>query len=142
MAYFKGGCLCGSVRYESAIGPAMGGHCHCEDCRRSSGSGHCSHLVLPKAAVTITGAITSYDRPANSGNMVTRAFCPVCGSPIYSLNAAMPDLIFLRASSLDDPEVFRPQMVVFTSRAASWDTTDPNLPAFAEMPPRENMPSA
>jgi len=74
--------------------------------------------------------------------MVSRAFCPVCGSPVYSLNAAMPELIFLRASSLDDPELFRPQMVVFASRAPSWDVLGPNLPSFAEMPPRENMPSA
>ncbi len=48
---------------------------------------------------------------------------------------AMPGLIFLRASSLDDLEVFRPQMHVYTSRAASWDTGAGDLPRFEVMPP-------
>jgi hypothetical protein len=72
--------------------------------------------------------------------MVTRYFCPECGSAIYSRNAAMPGLVFLRASSLDDPEVFRPQMVVYTDRAASWDRMDPALPGFARMPDAQDRP--
>jgi hypothetical protein len=43
-------------------------------------------------------------------------------------------MIFLRASGLDDPEVFKPGVVVYASRAPSWDHMDANLPAFAEMP--------
>ena len=104
---FEGGCLCGAVRYKSDAEPAMGGHCQCVDCRKSSGTGHCSHMAVPRAAVTLSGRVTTYDRPADSGNMVSRAFCPVCGSAVYSLNAAMPQLMFIRASSLDDVEVFK-----------------------------------
>jgi hypothetical protein len=134
-ARFGGGCLCGAVRYESRVDPLMAGHCHCADCRKSSGTGHCSHLVAPGPSVTVTGRVTIYDRPADSGNIVSRAFCPVCGTPIYSLNGAMPDLIFLRASSLDDPEIFKPQMVVYTKRAPSWDHMDSRIPSFSTMPP-------
>jgi hypothetical protein len=47
----------------------------------------------------------------------------------------MPDMVFLRASALDDPEIARPEMVVYASRAPSWDITDPALPHFPEMPP-------
>jgi hypothetical protein len=85
--------------------------------------------------VALTGQVTQYASPADSGNMVTRAFCPRCGAPIYSTNAASPGVLFLRASSLDDPEVFKPQVVVYASRAPSWDTMDVGLPSFAEMPP-------
>ena len=42
--------------------------------------------------------------------------------------------------SLDDPEVFRPQMIVFNSRAPSWDLMDPDLPSFEGMPPQADMP--
>lgn len=131
---FEGGCLCGAVRYESKADAVGGGHCHCVDCRRSSGTGHCSHMVVPKDAVTITGEVKVYDRPTDSGASVGRVFCPRCGAPVYSLNSSMPEMIFIRASSLDDPEVFEPKMVVFTSRAPSWDHIDPDLPAFAAMP--------
>lgn len=132
---FAGGCLCSAVRYTCSAEPAMAGHCHCEDCRRSSGSGHSSHLAVPEASVSLTGEVAAYARPANSGNMVTRHFCPTCGAALFSTNSAMPGMMFLRASSLDDLEVFKPQMHVFTSRAASWDRRDGELPAFDEMPP-------
>ena len=95
---------------------------------------------MPQDAVKITGPVTTYDKPADSGNVVTRAFCPTCGAPIYSTNSGMAGLVFLRASSLDDPEIFQPQLAVYTKRAASWDQIDPALPSFAEMPPMEERP--
>jgi hypothetical protein len=84
--------------------------------------------------VRLTGTMSSYRHPANSGNLVERYFCSTCGSPIFSTNAAMPGLVFLRASSLDDLEQVKPQMIVYASRAPSWEMMDPSLPAFAELP--------
>jgi hypothetical protein len=132
---FSGGCLCGAVRYTCTGEPAMAGHCHCEDCRRSSGSGHSSHLAVPEASVQMTGQVKGYARAADSGNVVTRFFCPECGAPLYSTNAAMPGMMFLRASSLDDLEVFKPQMHVYAARAASWDHRGEGLAIFDIMPP-------
>jgi hypothetical protein len=131
---FSGGCLCGAVRYQSAVGPQVVGHCHCVDCRKSSGTGHCTHVVIPEDAFTVSGEVKFYDRPADSGNIVSRGFCPTCGSAVYSMNSGMPDMVFPRASSLDDPEIAKPQMVVYASRAPSWDHVDPELPAFPTMP--------
>ena len=53
----------------------------------------------------------------------------------------MPGMVFVRASSLDDPEAFKPQMVVYTDRAASWDHMDLDLPRFAAMPVLEDGPA-
>ena len=92
-------------------------------------------MVVPAAALRITGKVSAYDRAADSGNMVTRAFCPVCGSAIYSTNSAQPGAIFIRASSLDDPETFKPQVVVYASRAPSWGAIGGGLPTFEMMPP-------
>jgi hypothetical protein len=135
MASFTGGCLCGAVRYSCNAEPEMAGHCHCEDCRRSSGSGHCSHLGVPEASLALSGEIKGYARAADSGNVVTRFFCPTCAAPVYSSNSGMAGLIFVRASSLDDLEVFKPQMHVYAARAASWDARQEGLPTFDTMPP-------
>lgn len=132
---FTGRCLCGAATWECTAEPQMAGICQCEDCRRSSGAGHCGHLVVPQAGVTITGEFATYERPADSGNIVARSFCPNCGSALFSANSAMPGMLFLRASSLDDLEVFRPQLLVYASRGASWDKVDPALPRFDKMPP-------
>ena len=112
----------------------MVGHCHCVDCRKSSGTSHCTHVVIPEEAFTVSGEVKFYDRPADSGNIVSRGFCPNCGSAVYSTNSGMPGVVFPRASSLDDPEIAKPQMIVFASRAPSWDHVDPELPAFPTMP--------
>lgn len=132
---FEGGCLCGAVRYKSEVSPVIAGHCQCEDCQKNSGTGHGSHMGVPKNAVSITGDVTSFDKPADSGNVVTRRFCPACGSSVYSLNSGMTDMVFLRASSLDDVNVFKPQFVVYTDSGAAWDVVDSNLPTFPGMPP-------
>jgi len=134
-AAFTGGCLCGAVRYACSAEPMIAGHCHCEDCRRSSGSSRSSHLAVPEESVAMSGATTAYPRPAASGNVVTRHFCPTCGAPVFSRNAGMPGMMFLRASSLDDLEVFKPQMHVYAARAPSWDRPREGLPAFDMMPP-------
>ena len=131
---FSGECLCEAVRFNSSADPHVVGHCHCVDCRKSSGTGHCTHLVVPEAEFTVTDVVTFYDRAADSGNIVSRGFCGKCGSPIYSKNAAMPGVVFPRASVLDDPNVIQPQMIVYASRAPSWDHMNPALPAFAIMP--------
>lgn len=131
---FSGGCLCGAVRFESRAAAQLVGHCYCIDCRRSSGTGHSTHAAVPETALAVTGEVTFYDRAADSGNRVSRGFCGTCGSPLLSKNAAMPGMVFVRASALDDPEVAKPQMIVYASRAPSWDTLDPTLPAFATIP--------
>ncbi|MGE0408435.1 MAG: GFA family protein [Amphiplicatus sp.] len=131
---FEGGCLCGKVRYRAAAAPMMAGHCHCVDCRKTSATGHATHVVVPAQAFSVTGAVKAYDRPADSGNVVSRKFCPECGSAIYSTNSAAPDMHFVRASSLDDPEIAKPSMIVFASRAPSWDFMDKGLPSFPTMP--------
>jgi len=52
-------------------------------------------------------------------------------------NGGMPDMIFVRASALDDPNLFSPQMVAWAARAPAWDAVAGGLPAFATAPQRD-----
>ena len=130
---FEGGCLCGAIRYKSTEDPQMGGHCYCEDCRRSSGTSHCTHVVIPESGFTISGDVKFFDKPADSGNIVSRGFCPTCGSAVYSKNSGMPGIVFPRASSLDDMNVLSPHLTVYASRAPKWAILDEDNPIFQEM---------
>ena len=133
MANLEGGCLCGAVRYNA--GEAMVcGHCHCVDCRKTSATGHATHVMVLADSFEVQGALASYGRAADSGNIVTRHFCPICGAAIYSSNGGMPGMAFVRASSLDDPDAINPQMVVYASRAPAWDRIE-GMPSFPEMAP-------
>ena len=130
-----GGCLCGAVRYKVSGDLIFSGRCYCDDCRKTSGTGHNAVFAVPEQAVSITGKLTDFTKPGGSGQPITRRFCPVCGSRIASVATVMPGMVLITASTLDDPEKFVSQMSVFASRAPSWDRPPDGTPSFAEMPP-------
>ena len=130
----SGQCLCGAVRYRGEAEPRFQGKCYCTDCRKTSAAGHAAVMGFAADAVRIEGSLKEFDSRADSGAQVTRAFCPTCGAGIYACNDRMPGLIFLRASTLDDPNLFSPQMIVWAARAPAWDPINPGVPAFAERP--------
>jgi hypothetical protein len=132
---YTGGCGCGAIRYAISGEPMVSNDCQCRDCQRESGTGHGSHLTFARTGVTVTGKATRWDMVGDSGNVKTRAFCPLCGSPVFMTFAAMPDVFTIRAASLDDPGRYRPQLVTYTVRGHGWDHLDPGLPKFERMPP-------
>ena len=112
---YTGGCACGAIRYETSSEPIFENHCQCRDCQKRSGTGHGSYLTFPRRAdVTITGEANTWRVAGDSGNEKVHAFCPTCGTPVYLTFAAMPELIAVNATSLDDPGQFNPQVVTYT----------------------------
>jgi len=132
---YKGGCACGAVRYEAAAEPIMQGQCQCRDCQKGTGSGHSCLMMFPKPALKTTGRTSEYKRKADSGNTVAAHFCPTCGTHVFGTSSGFPDMTTIHVGSLDDPEPFKPQFVVYNFRARGWDHLDPALPKFERMPP-------
>jgi hypothetical protein len=132
----SGECLCGAVRYSGEADPVFQVKCYCNDCRKTSAAGYAAMIGVPAGTMSVTGDVKEFHSKADSGSIVTRAFCPGCGTGVYNRNAAMPHLIALRASTLDDPSLFAAQMIVYASRAPAWDPVSEDVPAFAELPPR------
>jgi hypothetical protein len=128
--------MCGAIRYECAAEPVMTGNCHCRDCQRANGGAFNPGLIVPRAALKITGEAKYYDVRADSGNTVSRGFCPNCGARVFFKNSAMSDLIGITAGSLDDPSWYRPALDIYTDSAQPWDYMNPELPKFPKMPER------
>jgi hypothetical protein len=40
---------------------------------------------------------------------LTRYFCPECGSPLYTVSPVHPDVLYLKAGTLDDPRLVQPR---------------------------------
>jgi hypothetical protein len=49
----------------------------------------------------------------------------------------IPDIFVASAASLDDPERYKPQMVMWTAAGHNWDHVDPALSKFDKMPPMQ-----
>ncbi len=131
----SGQCLCGLVRYQGEVEPGFQITCYCVDCRKTSAAGHAAMMAVPESSIELQGETKGYTSKTDSGNDATRAFCPTCGAGIFARNSAMPGMIFLKASTLDDPNLFSPQMAVYASRAPDWDPAPTHIPAFSKNPP-------
>lgn len=133
---FKGGCLCGAVRYTIAADALFAGKCYCNECRKATGSGHNAVFAVPEGSVQITGKLAEYTQPGGSGQPFTRRFCPTCGSRISGSGVVLPGITLIAASSLDDPKQYSSQMSVYTAEAAPWDRPPVDSPAFPGRPPQ------
>lgn len=128
-----GRCLCGHVVYEyrGAVGPAN--YCHCEDCRGCTGSAFNIGVRLERAAFHITsGCPKGFTKRGDSGNELTRHFCPQCGSPIYTSSPQHKQHVYVKASTLDDPTIVKPVRQKWVASAVSWSQVDPRIPSFAK----------
>lgn len=134
---YTGGCACGAIRYSTPHTPVFQNLCQCRHCQQRSGSGHGAWLTFAgRTDMSITGEAKDWDVTADSGNVKTHSFCPVCGTPVLLRFAAMPDFIAVPAGSLDEPGRFAPQAVTYGVRGLAWDAVDPKLRVFERMPPR------
>ncbi|WP_164157060.1 GFA family protein [Sandarakinorhabdus rubra] len=133
MADLEGGCLCGAVRYTTSAEPVMQAVCHCRNCQKQAGSGWSMIMGVPAAALSITGEVKTYEDQGESGGAVRRQFCSNCGSPLFSRVSAAPDLVFIKAGTLDDTSQFTPQMQFWTDSKQHWIEL-PGIPAMARNP--------
>jgi len=75
-----GGCLCGAVRFEVNLTKREFGACHCEMCRRWTGSALLG-ITVPTGNIRWTGEEHIATRQTSSWAM--RAWCRDCGSNLY-----------------------------------------------------------
>lgn len=115
-----GGCFCGAVRFEFDHPPIATRVCWCRDCQYLSSGNASVNAIFKVAGLTCTGELAEYASAADSGNTMRRSFCPTCGTPLFSQSSARPHLIVTRTGALDDPELTRPQAVIWSASAPSW----------------------
>ena len=126
----SGGCACGSIRYECTSEPILSYKCHCRACQRASGGGFLALFWVHSDKLEITANEPRYYAvAADSGRKLKRGFCPECGSSVL-VQPGFPDIMFIVASSLDDPSAFKPQQEIWISSAQPWDKLDTSLQQF------------
>ena len=130
-----GGCLCRAVRYSISAAPIVTRICWCRVCQYIGAGNATVNACFPSAALSVSGELRDFALTADSGNRAHRRFCPVCGTHLFSASEARPHLIFVRAGTLDDPEIARPAMTIWTGSAPSWACLDERLPKVERQPP-------
>lgn len=134
MSVFSGKCLCGNVTYKCHAEPTVIFNCHCEDCRRATGSVFGTNFFVPEDELEIVGEVSSYSHTADSGSAMTKRFCPNCGSLLFGNNSAKSNVVSIRAGTVDQLDLIKPVVNVFMDSKVSSTSIDKNLKQASRMP--------
>lgn len=126
-----GRCRCGAIRYTATGVPAHHALCHCNECRKSSGSFVVGWALFASDSVTIDGVPVSYE----SSPGTIRQFCGTCGTGLFYRNEAIfPGQVDIQTATLDDPDALPAQARIQIADAPRWMAGFGALPAFERFP--------
>ena len=130
----KGACQCGQVTYQVLAAPLMIAACHCRQCQKLSTSAFSITAVVNTADIVFSGELHEWSRLADNGNTNVAKFCPDCGNRIFHFNPDDPSNIKLKPSTLEDTQVIKPNMHIWTSEKQAWFTLPTDLPCHEKQP--------
>ena len=134
MSIFTGSCLCGSVNYKSNSDPLVIQNCHCDQCRKATGSVYLTNLFIKEENFEITGEVNNYTHLSDAGNNMTKYFCPNCGSQVFGKNSGRPGIITIRAGTVNEKDIIKPIRNLFLKSKVPSTPINNNLEACEGMP--------
>ena len=130
-----GSCQCGAVRIIANAEPLTTRACWCRDCQKLTGGGATHNAFFKTEDVEVEGDVRWHEVLAESGNRLSRGFCPHCGSQLLVQSHARRHLIGVRIGAFDDNDDLGPKSMIWTESAPAWAYLDPDLPKVDRQPP-------
>ena len=116
-----GSCHCGSIQYEAAVDPERTTICHCADCQKLTGSAYRVSVPANEGSFRlVVGKPSIYVKVGDSGERRAQAFCPTCGSPLYTYAADHPKIYGLRVGCIAEHEALIPKSQKWCRSALRW----------------------
>lgn len=126
--------MCGDVTYDVAGPPMVVARCHCDECRRLSGTGHTVGAMFAAKTFVLCGEIGKFSYSSTTGSQVTKAFCIACGSPIFGCNTHMPDYLTVPLGTMENAQDLRVEVVIFARDKPHWDEQSIDVMSFDTQP--------
>lgn len=129
----KGSCLCGGVRFEISKIEVGAEICHCNRCRKLSGSNALVSVLVNQKNFTLTKGedlVNSYDAPILYDKPAyTACFCRRCGCPV-PLQDPKEITIEIPMGLFDDDPGIIPDKHIFVECIPEWDEISDDLPQY------------
>ncbi|NNE85945.1 MAG: GFA family protein [Alphaproteobacteria bacterium] len=129
-----GSCHCGYITYGAEIDPDKVVICHCTDCQSLSGSAFRTVAMSRAGTFALrSGTPKLYVKTAESGAGREQAFCPECGSPIYSTSVGDgPKIHGIRVGTIRQRNELIPTRQVWTRSEQHWVDDLGSVPKVAK----------
>src|SRR3989338_8889820 len=132
MKYATGSCQCKKVKFQVAMPPSWGGHCHCHQCQQIHGTAFATWIGFKTDDYGIIDPENLF-KIYDSGK-ADRGFCSNCGSSFYFKNNAKSsvnewrDFVYFTKANIATDIDFEPQEHIFYESRAPWICISDNLP--------------
>ncbi len=122
----NGRCLCGHYRFEVQDDPLWVAYCHCESCRRVTGSPVTDYVGFRDSTVRFEPEPPVFA----SSPPVRRAYCEHCSTPLYYAADFFPGELHLFRTNFERPEAYQPtRHVLFNEHEPDFEVYD-DLPRY------------
>ena len=107
---YRGSCLCGAVSYQSDAEPRYSFNCHCRDCQKQQVR-PMHQLLFHQSELKISGELKYFETLGSSGRPI-KELLPDLWFSTFGLPELVPEMISIRAGTLDDPSLYHPKAEV------------------------------
>jgi hypothetical protein len=121
-------CSCGQLHLTVEGEPVRISVCHCLECQRRTGAVASNQAAFRRQQVTVAGNATRWMRRAESGNVITFHFCPICGSTVYWESEHFPGYLAVAVGNFADPTFPAPTIAVWEQSRHPWLSLPPDTP--------------
>jgi len=124
-----GSCHCKRVSYEAEVDPERVTICHCSDCQALTGSAY--RVTVPARIEDFSlrsGTPKIYIKLGDNGARRAQAFCPDCGSPLYTYAADDPKVYGLRTGCIAERHQLIPKKQIWCRSAQGWTMDIDGIP--------------
>jgi hypothetical protein len=104
--------------------------CHCLSCQRQTGSAFVINMLIEADRVDVlAGEPQAVEVPRDDGSAQRIHRCPTCQVAVFS-EYTRPELLFVRAGTLDEPSAVVPDAHIYTRSKLPWVALPDSVPAF------------
>ena len=131
-----GRCHCGLITYEADLDADKIMICHCTDCQTLSGSAFRIVAFTREGAFRLlSGTPKIYVKTAESGSKRSQAFCPECGTPIFSAPVGGGAKVHsIRVGTIRQRDQLLPKTQIWLRSSQTWLTELGCVPSLETQP--------
>jgi hypothetical protein len=115
-------CACGSVSVSVSGEPVAHSVCHCNNCKKRTGSAFGISAYFPKQAMaSVKGEMNVYAfHNASRNEDQQRHFCSKCGTTVYWFASTLPDVVGIAGGCFADNPLGEPTITASHSKKLDW----------------------
>ena len=117
----KASCCCGACSITVEGEPILNGICHCDNCRRRTGSAFGWSAYFPDDRIVgREGELSVYVLDPINPQRQQRFFCPTCGATLYWKSGAFPDNTGVAAGCFPGDSLAEPGLSATDDKRLAW----------------------